>query len=160
MIAHLCAGLIAHLRAQNGGQFLEQLFCTRHLARQAIAHAHRQRRGRLAPLFDNVKVMVKAGHLVDAGLRQLHLLGQRRQVRTREVPITILKFVQVLNEQIALARAAAQQQLHLRQRLGLNAPPFGGLTFSFAQLLLPLSLSMHGNRNHLFAKALLVRAIV
>ena len=45
-------------------------------------------------------------------------------MRRREVAEAILELVQVLDQQVALARLGAEQRLHLRQRLGIDATPF------------------------------------
>ena len=77
------------------------------------------RRG-LAFLHD-VEVVIEAGDLVDLGLRQPHLLRQRGEMRGREVAEAVLDLVQVLDQEVALTRLVAEERLHLRQRLGIDA---------------------------------------
>jgi hypothetical protein len=72
---------------------------------------------------------VEGGDLPDLGLGQTHLLGQRAQMRGRQMALGILDQVQMLDQQVAAARAVAQQRPHLGQRgivelaaLGRRAP--------------------------------------
>ena len=60
--------------------------------------------------------MVEARHLVDLGHRQAHLLGKRREMRSRQVAVRVLDFVKMLDEQVATARRIAQQLANLLQR--------------------------------------------
>jgi hypothetical protein len=65
--------------------------------------------------------MVERGHLVHLGLRQAHLLRQGRHVRGADAVEAVLDLVQVLDEQVALARRVAKQVLHFLQCLRIDA---------------------------------------
>ena len=118
------------LAAQQAGQFGQQVLGARHLAGQAITHPHRQRRRRGLAFLDHVEVVVEGRDLVDLGLRQPHFLRQRRQVGGRQVAEVVLQLVQVLDQQVGLARLAAQQPLYIGQRRRIDAAAFGRLAFS------------------------------
>ena len=60
---------------------------------------------------------VEGGDLVDLGLGQAHLFGQRAQVRGGKVAVRVLNEVQKLDQQVAVARAVAQERLHPGQRV-------------------------------------------
>lgn len=75
-------------------------------------------------------MVIKSRHLVDLGLRQPHLLRQGGQVRCRQVTEVVLQLVQVLDQQIGLARFGAKQPLYIGQRRRVNAATFGRLAFS------------------------------
>ena len=60
--------------------------------------------------------MVEGRHLVDLGLRELHLLRERRHVRGRKMLVAVVDLVQVLDQEVALARLGAEQRPHLGQR--------------------------------------------
>jgi hypothetical protein len=97
-----------------------------HRAGDAVADPDRQRRGRRLALPDDVEVGVERRDLVGLGLRHPHLLGQRREVRRRDVPVPVLDQVEVLDQQVAAARQVAQQRPHLVQRPGRDLPPARG----------------------------------
>ena len=122
----------AAILAQNGGQLLQQVLCTCHLARETITHPNRQACGGCFTFFHDVKVVVETGHFKNLGLGQAHFLGQRRQVLRRQMPISILNFVQVFNQQIGPARRIAQKLLHLGQGCGIHAAAFGAFAFAGA----------------------------
>ena len=73
----------AHIPAQDGGQALQQFAGAGHLARQAVAHPHRERLRRCFAFLDDVEVVIERRDLIDLGLRQPHLLGQGRQMGGR-----------------------------------------------------------------------------
>ena len=81
-----------------GAQALDQLVRARDHAADGLADADRHgRRLRLA-FFDDVEVVVERRDLVDLGLRQAHLFGQRAQVARLEAPELVLNQVQVLDQ--------------------------------------------------------------
>ena len=89
-------------------QLGQQLLRPSHGAAQAVADADGHgRRGCLA-LLHHVEVVVEGGDLVDLGLRQPQLLGQRRHVLGRDMAVAVLDQVQELDQQVAPARAVAQ----------------------------------------------------
>jgi hypothetical protein len=122
----------AHFPAEDRGQSVDQRERARHFAGQAVAHAHGQRGGCGLAFLDDVEVVVEGGNLVDLGLGQLHFLGQRRQVRGRQVAEPVLDLVQVLDQQVGLARLFAEQRLDFGQRLRIDAAPLWRLAFSLA----------------------------
>ena len=66
---------------------------------------------------------VEGRDLVDLGLRELHLVGERREMRGGEMPVAVLDEMQMLDQQIAPARPVAEQRAHLveRRRVDLAA---------------------------------------
>ena len=83
-------------------------------------------RRRLAFLHD-VEMRVEGRDLVDLGQRQLHLGGERREMRGREMAVAVLDEMQMLDQQIAPARPVAEQRAHLVERRGSIWRPFGVL---------------------------------
>src|SRR4051794_21020000 len=68
---------------------------------------------------------VEGRDLIDFGLRQLHLGGERGQMRAGEAAVVVLDQMQVLDQQIALARAVAEQRGDLSGRGGVDLPALG-----------------------------------
>src|SRR6056297_4074694 len=56
---------------------------------------------------------IERRHLIDFGLRDAQLFGQRPQMRGGQMTKTILNEMQILDQQIAAARRGAKQLLHL-----------------------------------------------
>ena len=73
--------------------------------------------GGVSPSMHDVEMGVEGGDLVDLDQRQLHLLGQRRQMPRMEATVLVLEQMQEFDQQIAPARPVAEQRPHLRQRL-------------------------------------------
>ena len=69
-------------------------------------------RGRFA-LLHHIEMGIEGRDLVDLCHAQAHFLGQSTQMRCGKMAIFILDEVQILNQQIAPARAVAQQRAHL-----------------------------------------------
>ena len=103
----------------------QQLLRAHHLAGQAVAHPDRERRRRRLALLDHVEMRIERCGFVDRRLRQPHLLGERREMRGAEVAVAVLDQVQVLDQQIALARPVAEQRAYLVERLLLDLAPLG-----------------------------------
>jgi hypothetical protein len=70
-------------------------------------------------------MMVEGGNLIDLGLRQSHQLGQRRQMRCRNMAIGVLDHMQVLDEQVAPQRPTLHELRNLLQRPNVNLPALG-----------------------------------
>ena len=85
---------------------------------EGIAHADGDRRWRSLALLHNVKMGVEAGDLVDFGLRETHFLRERPQMRRREVPVAVLDEVEVLDQQVAIARTARREDPESPQARG------------------------------------------
>ena len=123
-VAHAGRPHDAHLRRiQTILQRREQLPGTHHLAGQAVAHPDGQRRRRRLVLLGHVEVGIERRGLVHGRLRQPHLLAERSEVRGREMPVTVLDQMQMLDQQITPARPVAEQRAHLGQRLLLDLAP-------------------------------------
>ena len=114
-------------------------------ATETVAHADGQRRRRRLAFLHDVEMGVEGRDLVDLGLGQLHLVGQRRQMGRRQVTVSVLDQVQILDQQIALPRRIAQQGANpvergridlaaLGNRAGLAPPGLGGLAGDFGHV--------------------------
>ncbi len=108
--------------AEQRRQPLQQLLRTGHLARQAVADANGERRRRRLAFPDDVEVVIEARDLEHLGLREIHLGGERREVRRAEAPVAVLDLVQVLDQQVAPPRRVAEQRTHLGERRRIDAP--------------------------------------
>jgi hypothetical protein len=60
-------------------------------------------------------MIVERGDLVDLGLRQPHLLGQRPQMACGEAAIFVLDQMQEFDEQVGSARLGAEKSLDFSQ---------------------------------------------
>ena len=106
-------------------QVAQEMLGARHRAGERVAHAHRDgRRRRLAFLHD-VEMGVEGRDLVDLGERELHLLRQRREMGGGEMAVAVLDQVQMLDQQVAPARAIAEQRAHLVERLRIDLAALG-----------------------------------
>ena len=105
------------------GRLGEQILRARHRAGERVADAHRDRRGRDLAFLHDIEMRVEGRDLVDLGLRELHLGGERREMRGGEMAVAVLDQMQVLDQQIAPARLVAEQRAHLveRRRIDLAA---------------------------------------
>ncbi len=106
--------------------FLQQLFRAEHRAGQGVADADGQRRDvRLAFLHD-VEMRVEGRGLEHFGKRQLHLVGERREMRGGNLMILVLDQVQMLDQQIAPPRPVAEQELDLVRGGRIDLAALGG----------------------------------
>ncbi len=112
-------------RIDAGSQLVDQLFGAGDHAGDGVADPDGDRRGRDLALVHHIEVIVERGDLVDLGLGQAHLLGQRAQVARGQVAVAVLDQVQVFDQEVAAARAGAQQLAHIGQRLVLDRPALG-----------------------------------
>ena len=114
--------------ADPGGRASPQLgqerLASHHAAGQAVADAHRQGRDGRLTLFHHVEMGVEGRDLVHLGKAQPHLLGERSEMGGRDLMVSVLDQVQVLDQEIASPRAIAQQGAHLRQSLRLDLTTF------------------------------------
>ena len=109
------------------GNVGEQLLGARHGAGQAVAHPHRDG-GRRRAVLHHVEMGVEGRDLVDLGLGELHLVGERGEVRRRNVAVAVLDQVQEFDQQVAPARAARRAARGLRPAArGSICRPFGVL---------------------------------
>src|SRR6202049_410059 len=84
-----------------------------HLAGKRLADPHRQRRRRRLALLHHVEMVIEGGDFVNLGARELELLGQREDMRRRNMSIPILNSVQELDQQVAPAWRTAKQSANL-----------------------------------------------
>ena len=71
--------------------------------------------GRLA-LLHHVEMRVEGRDLVDLRKRELHLACQRSEMRGREMAVLVLDQMEVLDQQVAAARALAKERADFLQR--------------------------------------------
>ena len=116
------------LRVVSGLQRGHQLLRARELAGERITDPDRQRRRRRLALAHHVEMGVEGGDLVDLGLAETQLLGQRRKMRRREMPVRVLDQVKELDQMIAPARPVAEKAAHLGQRRILELAPLRRVT--------------------------------
>ena len=67
---------------------------------------------------------VERRDLVNFSERKLHFLRERSEMRGREIAVAVLNEMQVLDQKIALARAVAQECLHLGKSARIDLPAF------------------------------------
>ena len=111
-----------HAVAEGIGQCLQQRPGAGQLARKAVADPHRDCRRRRLVLGEHVEVRVERRGLVDLGHRQAHLVGQRGEVRRADAVPAVLDQVQVLDEEVAVARTVAEQGADLVERGRVDLP--------------------------------------
>ncbi len=125
-MAHAGGAHDAHgTRVEPLRQGREQRLRAHELAGQAVADPHGQRRRRALILLHHIEMGVERRDLVDLGLGEAHLLGERREVGGREMAVAVLDQVQVLDQQVAAPRALAEQASHLVERILLDPAALG-----------------------------------
>ena len=107
------------------GSSRQQLLGARHRAGQRVAHPHGDRRRRRLAFLHHVEMGVEGRDLVDLGQRELHLLRERGEMRGGEMAVVVLDQMQMLDQQIAPARAVAEQRAHLVERLRIDLAALG-----------------------------------
>ena len=90
-----------HIGRRGASERRDQRLGAGERAAQRIAHPDRDLGRRRLAFLHHVEMVVEGGNLIDLGLRQSHQLGQRRQMRCRNMPIGVLDHMQVLDEQVA-----------------------------------------------------------
>ena len=123
--AHAGRAHDAHVRTERPRQILQQPLGAGHRAGQRVADPHRDGGRRLLALLHHVEMRVEGRDLVHLGLRELHLGRERSHVRGGNVPVFVLDQMQMLDQEIAAARAIDQQRLHLRERLRIDLATLG-----------------------------------
>ena len=88
---------------------------------------------------------VESRDLVDLAQRELHLLSECSKMSSREMTIIVLNEMQVLDQQIALARARAEQRAHFLKRARINLPALRCLRWSASPAR---GLLIHDDRVH------------
>ena len=112
-------------RPSVAGQVAQQMLGARHRAGERVADPHRDRRRRRLAFLHHVEMGVEGRDLVDLGERELHLLRERGEMRGREMAVAVLDQMQVLDQQVALARPVAEQRAHLVERLRIDLAALG-----------------------------------
>ena len=69
---------------------------------------------------------VEGRDLVDLGERQLHLGGERGEMRGGEMPVAVLDEMQMLDQKIAAALARTEQRTDLGKRRRIDLAALGG----------------------------------
>jgi hypothetical protein len=108
--------------AQRAGQSLQQIACIGKLAGDRVAHPHGEGRRHALAFLHHVEVVVEGCYLVHLGLRQPHLLRERREVCRRQVAVAVVDLVQVLDQQVAAPRLFPEQRAHLLEGPGVDWP--------------------------------------
>ena len=80
-------------------------------------------------------MVIERGDFVDLGHRQLHLGGERDEVRRGEAAEAILNLVQMLDQQIPPARGFAEKRQHVLTRLRIDPAAFRGRARALERLL-------------------------
>ena len=80
--------------------------------------------GRRLTFFNDVEMVVERSDLVDLGLRQPHLLGQRAQMARLQAAELVLNQVQVLDQEIAAPLSVAEQRTNLGERRVIDDAAF------------------------------------
>ena len=124
--AHAGRAHDAHIGAELRRKIAQQMLGARHRAGERIAHPHRDRRRRRLAFLHHVEMRVEGRDLVDLGQRKLHLGRERGEMRGREMPVSVLDQVQMLDQEIASARLPPKQELaHLVERRRVDLPALG-----------------------------------
>ena len=93
--------------------------------RQRIADTDGQRGRRGLALFHHVEMRVETCDLINLGHRQAHFFCQGTQMRGREMAKAVLDQMQKLDQQVAGARAVAQQRANSLPSRVLHLPTLG-----------------------------------
>ena len=134
-------------------QLVEQLLAAEHRAGQRIADADRQRRDVGLAFLHHVEMRVEGRGLEHLGEGQLHLVGQRGEMRGRDLVIFVLDQVQIFDQEIAPPRPVAEQLLDLVRGGRIDLPALGrrlGAPASLARMLecadlVNVVVAAHGN---------------
>ncbi len=124
-IAAADAGRAHHANAGAGAvlQFVQQRFRAQHRAGQGIADADGQRRDVGLAFLHDVEMRIEGRGLEHLGEGELHLVGERCEMRCGNLVILVLDQVQILDQEIAPARPVAEQQLDLVRGGRIDLPP-------------------------------------
>ena len=123
--AHAGRAHDAHVGAEPVRQVAQEMLGARHGAGERVAHAHGDGGRRRLAFLHHVEMGVEGRDLVHLGERELHLLRQRREMRGGEIAVRVLDQMQMLDQEIAPARAVAEQRAHLVERLRVDLAALG-----------------------------------
>ena len=121
--AHAGRAHDAHARLERARQLREQALGAHQRAGEAVADPHRQRRRRRLAVHDDVEMGVERGDLVDLDQRKPHLVRERHEMAGVQAAVVVLQQMQVLDQEVAPARAVAEERAHLVERLRIDLPP-------------------------------------
>ena len=93
------------------------------IAQDSESHTRTVTAGGGGAFLHHVEMRIEGGDLVDLGLRQPHLGGERGEMGGGEMAVAVLDEMQILDQQVAPARPVGQQRPHFieRQRVDLAA---------------------------------------
>ena len=115
-----------HIAAEPVRQVAQQMLAAGHGTGQRIANPHSDRRRRRLAFLHHVEMRIEGRDLVDFGQRQLHLLGERGEMRCREVTALVLDQMQMLDQEIAAALAIAEERANFGECRGIDLAALGG----------------------------------
>ncbi len=104
-------------------QGFQQFPGTHQRAGQAIADAHSHRRRRRFAVHDDIEMRIKRSDFEHLHEREAHFLRKRDEMTGMQAAVSILQEMQVLDKQVGLARALAQDRPNLADRDGVRLPP-------------------------------------
>ena len=127
-VAAADAGRAHHADARAGTrlQFVQQLFRAQHGAGERVADANGERRDVGLALLHHVEMRVEGRGLEHLRESQLHLVGERREVRRGNLAVGVLDQVQMLDQQVAPARPVAEQKRNLFSGLRIDLTSLRG----------------------------------
>ncbi len=137
--AHAGRAHDAHIAPEFPRKIAQQMLGATHGAGERITHAHRDRRRCRLVFLHHVEMRVEGRHLVDLGERELHLGRKRGEMRRGEIPVAVLDQMQMLDQQIALPRARAEQRADLGERGRIDLPAFRGTPWAPAAVAVRLA---------------------
>jgi hypothetical protein len=115
----------AHPGTELGAQIGQELLAAEHGTGEAVAHPNGERGDFRRALLHDVEVRVERGRLVDLGIGEAHLFREPSKVGCGDLPVVVLDAVQVLDQQLPVARSLTEQRPHFIERLGIDLASFG-----------------------------------
>ena len=97
--AHARRAHDADMRPRSAAHGVEELFRAEQGAGQGIADPDRQRRDRRIVLLHDIEMGIEGRRLEDLGEGELHRIGERREMRRRNLVIGVLDQMQMLDQQ-------------------------------------------------------------
>jgi hypothetical protein len=117
---------VAYSGAGDVLQLVQQLFRAQHRASQGIADANGQRRNVRLTFLHDIEMRVEGRGLEHLGEGKPHLVGQRGKVGCGNLMISVLKQMEMLDQQVAPPRPIAEQKFDLMRRRGIDLAALGG----------------------------------
>ena len=112
--------------------------------------AHRDRGRRVLALLHHVEVGIEGRNLVDLRERKLHLVRERGEVSRRQIAVTILDEMQMLDQKILPAGSSTEQASDFLERSWLDLAALGRAARAPSSLARSGSFSVgwEGRRTH------------